>query len=85
MCVGDQCFALVYSTSGGDTGRLCFGGRVSIFRVRTLGLTLNGCTDNDGFQVISLLKALSVDWTFFRVKTQDLAMLVGLDDDGVYA
>jgi hypothetical protein len=42
-------------------------------------------SDNGGFQVISLLKALSMDWTFFRVKTQDLAMLVGLDDDGVYA
>jgi hypothetical protein len=49
--------------------------------VRTLGPTLKVVPDNGGFLVIFLLKGLSVDWTFFRVKTQDRTMLVRADDD----
>jgi hypothetical protein len=38
---------------------------------------------NDGFLVASLMKALFGVGTYSRVKTQDLAMLVGPNDDGV--
>jgi hypothetical protein len=38
---------------------------------------------NDGSAVISLLKALSRDWTFSMVQTQDLMMVVRLDDEVV--
>jgi hypothetical protein len=40
---------------------------------------------NDGCPVISLLKALFEDWTFFMVKTKDLTILVSPNSDGVCA
>jgi hypothetical protein len=40
---------------------------------RSLGLTLVAVSDNDGFLVVSLLKALFGDWIFSRVKTHDLS------------
>jgi hypothetical protein len=42
-------------------------------------------SDNGGFLVISLLKALSGNKITSRVRTQDLTMLVSPDDDSVYA
>jgi hypothetical protein len=59
--------------------------RVSISGVRTLGSTLKVVSDNGGFLVIFLLKAFSVDRTFFKVRTQDQTMLVRPDDDSVDA
>jgi hypothetical protein len=38
---------------------------------------------NDDFLVTSLLKTLFGVGTYSRVKTQDLTMLVGTDDNGV--
>jgi hypothetical protein len=46
--------------------------RVSISGARTLGLTLSGCTWQWWLSIHFFLKILSGDWTFFRVKTQDL-------------
>jgi hypothetical protein len=39
---------------------------------------------NGGFLVVFLLKTLSGDWTFSRVKTYDLIRLVRPDDDSVH-
>ena len=54
---------------------------ISVSGVKTLGLV----PENGGFLVVSLLKALFGDWTFSRVKIQDLTMMVGPDDDSVCA
>jgi hypothetical protein len=51
--------------------------------VKALRLTLVAVPDNGGFLVVSLLKAFFEDWTFFRVKTQDLPLMVRPGDDGV--
>jgi hypothetical protein len=40
-------------------------------------------SDNGAFLVVPLSKAFFCDWTFYGVKTQDLSMLVGPDDDNV--
>ena len=49
--------------------------------VKALGLV----PGNGGLIVVSLLKALFGDWTFSRVKTQDLTMMVRPNDDGICA
>jgi hypothetical protein len=51
--------------------------------VKTLRLTIMVVPGNDDFLVAFLLKALFGVGTYSRVKTQDVAMLVGTDDDGV--
>jgi len=54
---------------------LLFELHVSVFGVKTLRSTFSGC-GNGGFLVILLLKALSEDGTFSRVKIQNLTLLV---------
>ena len=51
--------------------------------MKNLGLTFGVVPSNGGSLVISLLEALYEAWTFSRVKTQGLTMLVRLDVDGV--
>jgi hypothetical protein len=53
--------------------------------VKALRLTLVAVPGNGGFLVVVLLKALFEDWTFFRVKTQDLPLMVRPGDDDVCA
>ena len=50
--------------------------------VKTLRANPRGCSGNDGFLVVTLQKALFGGWTYFRVKTLYLTMMVGSDDDG---
>ena len=59
--------------------------RVSVFGVKTLGITFLVVPVNGGSRVIPLLKAFDGVGTSSRVKTQDLTMLVSPDNDGVYA
>jgi hypothetical protein len=80
----DRRFAAVFSSSGGVHWPTSFL-EVSVFKVKTLRLTLVAVPSNDGFLVVSLLKALFGDWTFSRVKTQDLPLMVRPGDDGVCA
>ena len=58
--------------------------RVSVSRVKTLGMTFVVVSGNGGYRVIPLLKVLFGVGTSSRVKTQDLTWLVSPNDDGVY-
>jgi hypothetical protein len=77
----DRCFAAVFSASGrGEISRLR-SWQSQFSRVKNLTLTFGVVPGNGGFLVVPLLKALFGQWTFSRVKTQDLTIMVRQGDD----
>ena len=78
----DRCFSAGFMASGDiHTVRIrSWWSQSSV--LKTLRANPRGCTDNGGILVVPLLKALFGGWTYSRVKTLYLTMMVGSDDDG---